>query len=69
METFAPAPALDSTLRTKMFCGVCPLKDGVDVYFHAGAELPHPERLLDGSGKGMRTVKLNAEKSLRPRRS
>ena len=50
---------------SKMFCGVCPLKDSVGIYFHAGAKLPDPEGLLEGSGKGMRAVKINSKKPLR----
>ncbi len=50
---------------SKMFCGVCPMKDSVGVYFHAGAKLPDPEGLLEGSGQGMRAVKISPRRPLR----
>ena len=51
---------------SKMFCGVCPMKDSVGIYFfHSGAKLPDPAGLLAGGGKGMRSVKINAKNPLR----
>jgi len=54
-----------SAAMSKMFCGVCPLKDSVGIYFHAGVKLPDPDGLLEGTGKGMRAVKINAKRPLR----
>lgn len=49
-----------------MFCGVCPLKDSVGIYFHSGVKLPDPEGLLEGAGKGMRHVKIRSAEDMRP---
>ncbi len=43
---------------SKMFCGIGPLRNGVNLYFHQGAKLPDPDGLLEGTGKGMRHVKI-----------
>jgi len=54
-EKSAPGTA---TKMSKMFCGIGPLKDSVNLYFHQGAGLPDPDGLLEGTGKGMRHVKI-----------
>ena len=48
-----------------MFCGIGPLRNGVNLYFHQGAKLPDPDDLLEGTGKGMRHVKIRSTKDIR----
>jgi len=48
-----------------IFCGIGPLKGRVNVYFRQGALLPDPEGLLEGTGKGMRHVKIRAPGDIR----
>ncbi len=50
---------------SKMFCGIGPLKNGVNLYFHQGAKLPDPDGLLEGTGKGMRHVKIRGDSDIR----
>jgi len=50
----------------QMFCGISPHKDSVSLYFMKGARLPDPHRILQGAGKGMRSVKICSDKDLRP---
>ncbi|MFQ5817517.1 MAG: DUF1801 domain-containing protein [Terriglobia bacterium] len=57
--------ARNKEMRVKdMFCGIGPLKQGVNLFFHQGAKLP--DRLLAGTGKGMRHVKIRAARDIRP---
>lgn len=49
-----------------MFCGIGPLQQGVNFYFHQGAKLADPDRLLAGTGKGIRHVKIRAATDIRP---
>jgi len=57
----------DEEMRMKgMFCGIGPLKAGVNFYFHRGARLPDPHGLLEGAGKGMRHVKIRSAGDLHP---
>lgn len=37
---------------------ICPLKDYVRLGFYLGGELPDPEKLLEGSGKRLRHIKI-----------
>lgn len=48
-----------------MFCAIGPLKNGVNLYFGQGAILPDPHKLLEGTGKGMRHVKIRSTADLR----
>ena len=63
-EKSAPGAAAK---MSKMFCGIGPLKDSVNLYFHQGARLPDPDGLLEGTGKGMRHVKIRSTKDIRAR--
>ena len=47
-----------------LFCYIKPLRDGVDLGFHHGAELDDPAGLLTGTGKRMRRVRLAPETPL-----
>jgi hypothetical protein len=49
-----------------LFCYIAPLKNGVNLGFYRGARLPDPEGLLEGTGKGLRHVKIRAAADLRP---
>ncbi len=51
---------------SSMFCGIGPLGNGVNLYFHQGTRLPDPEGLLEGTGKGMRHVKIRKASDIRP---
>lgn len=44
--------------RTDAFCYIAPFKGHVNLGFMAGADLPDPAGLLEGTGKNMRHVKL-----------
>ena len=50
----------------EMFCGISPHKDTVSLYFMRGAKLPDPHGILEGTGKGMRHLKIRGDKDLRP---
>ncbi|MBS1913105.1 MAG: DUF1801 domain-containing protein [Bacteroidetes bacterium] len=41
-------------------CGIGPGKDYVNFYLRQGAHLPDPDGLLEGTGKGMRHVKVRS---------
>ncbi len=47
------------------FCAVSPLKDRVNLYFMRGVDLPDPRGLLEGTGKGMRHIKIISLRQLR----
>lgn len=49
-----------------LFCYIAPLKNGVNLGFYRGARLPDPDGLLEGTGKGLRHVKIRAADDLRP---
>ena len=53
--------------RTRKFCAVSPHKAWVNLQFHNGASLPDPSRLLEGTGKSMRHVKVTAPADLESR--
>jgi hypothetical protein len=40
-------------------CYIAPFKSRINLGFLRGAELPDPEGLLEGTGKGLRHVKIN----------
>ncbi len=48
----------------KGFCAVAPHKNWVNIQFYAGADLPDPANLLEGTGKSMRHVKIRASGDL-----
>ena len=54
----------DAAMKS-MFCGIGPLKNGVNLYFAQGAQLPDPHHRLEGTGKGMRHVKIRSDEDLR----
>lgn len=58
------APTKEMKMK-EMFCGISPHKDTVGLYFHHGAKLPDPKKILEGAGKGMRQVKIRSDKDLR----
>jgi len=46
------------------FCWIAPAKQHVSLGFYYGAELPDPEKLLEGTGKLMRHVKIRIVEDL-----
>ncbi|MCC6575489.1 MAG: DUF1801 domain-containing protein [Planctomycetes bacterium] len=42
----------------KMICAIMAARDHVNMVFHYGAKLNDPKKLLEGTGKGMRHIKL-----------
>ena len=57
----------DKEMRMRgMFCGIGPMKAGINLYFHQGVKLPDPDGLLEGTGKGMRHVKIRSRADIRP---
>jgi hypothetical protein len=48
-----------------MICSLLPAKSWVTLGIRGGAELPDPQKLLEGSGKVHRHVKLKAESDLK----
>ena len=46
------------------FCYIAVQRDHVNLGFNYGAELPDPERLLEGPGKLLRHVKIASEEDL-----
>jgi hypothetical protein len=58
-----PASLLGYSVGPKMVdtvCTIMPLKAGVNLGIYRGAELPDPERLLTGTGKVHRHVRLSS---------
>lgn len=51
-----------------MFSYIGPLKNGVNLGFARATRLPDPHRLLEGTGKNMRHVKIRADKDIHPGR-
>jgi hypothetical protein len=47
------------------FCYIAPLRNGANLGFHQGVSLPDPNRLLEGTGKNLRHVKIRSPKDLR----
>jgi len=62
------APALEETIKwgypcyvgAGNVCSIMPYKDHVNLAFFRGIELTDPDGLLEGTGKGMRHVKVYA---------
>ncbi|HKZ59221.1 MAG TPA: DUF1801 domain-containing protein [Candidatus Thermoplasmatota archaeon] len=48
-------------------CWIIVYKDHVDFGFFNGAKLKDPEGLLEGTGKGLRHVKVRESKDIRPK--
>ncbi len=48
-------------------CSIIPYPDHVNLAFFRGAELDDPNELLEGTGKGMRHVKISSAKDIRRR--
>ncbi|MEE9285792.1 MAG: DUF1801 domain-containing protein [Dehalococcoidia bacterium] len=46
--------------RHAIFCYIAPLKDSVNLGFYRGIQLPDPQGLLRGAGKGLRHVKVQS---------
>ena len=49
------------------FCAIAPMKDRVNFYFMRGIDLPDPKAMLEGTGKGMRHVKVRTLKEANSR--
>lgn len=48
-----------------MFCGIQPQRNWVNLIFYHGAELPDPQGALEGTGKGMRHVKVRKPEEIK----
>jgi hypothetical protein len=48
-----------------LFCSIMPLKKYASLFFYRGTELPDPQRLLEGSGKRLRHVKIRRPGDIR----
>jgi hypothetical protein len=48
-------------------CSIMPYPDHINLVFFRGAELADPDELLEGTGKGMRHVKIRTAKDIRKR--
>lgn len=48
-------------------CSIMPHTNHVNLVFFRGAELDDPDKLLEGTGKGMRHVKISSAKDIRKR--
>jgi hypothetical protein len=53
--------------KSEHFCYISAQKDDVNLGFYYGAELPDPEKLLRGTGKLLRHVKIREVKAIRSR--
>mgnify|MGYP001568586229 CR=1 FL=1 len=51
--------------RDGMVCGIQPQRNWVNLIFYRGVELPDPEGVLDGAGKGIRAVKVKKPDDIR----
>ncbi len=51
--------------KTEHFCYISAQKDDVNLGFYYGAELSDPEKLLQGTGKLLRHVKIREPKAIR----
>lgn len=50
--------------KTEHFCWIMPATNHVNLGFNYGAELPDPKKLLEGTGKIFRHVKIKSVKDL-----
>ena len=53
--------------KSEHFCYISAQKDDVNLGFYYGAELPDPDKLLRGTGKLLRHVKIREAKAIRSR--
>jgi hypothetical protein len=53
--------------KSEHFCYISAQKDDVNLGFYYGAELPDPQKLLRGTGKLLRHVKIREPKTIRSR--
>jgi hypothetical protein len=53
--------------KSEHFCYISAQKDDVNLGFYYGAELPDPQKLLRGTGKFLRHVKIREPKTIRSR--
>jgi hypothetical protein len=53
--------------KSEHFCYISAQKDDINLGFYYGAELPDPEKLLQGTGKLLRHVKIREPKTVRSR--
>src|SRR5438132_11097032 len=53
--------------KSEHFCYISAQKDDVNLGFYYGAELPDPQKLLRGTGKLLRHVKIREPKAIRSR--
>jgi hypothetical protein len=56
-----------SPKKSEHFCYISAQKDDVNLGFYYGAELPDPDKLLQGTGKLLRHVKIREPKAIRSR--
>lgn len=42
------------------FCGIFPMEDSVNLVFEFGILLPDPERILEGTGKQVRSIRIRS---------
>ena len=66
-ETLHPGWKVVSYGHADKFCAIAPHKNTVNLQFHQGASLDDPARLLTGTGKSMRHVKLGKPADARGR--
>ena len=46
------------------FCAIAPHNNWVNIQFHNGVALPDPDKLMQGTGKSMRHVKIQDRKDI-----
>lgn len=51
--------------KTEHFCWIMPASKHVNLGFNYGAELPDPKKLLEGTGKLFRHIKIKSEAQLK----
>lgn len=49
----------------EMICTVIPSKKGIKLGFYKGAELPDPDKLLEGTGKNSRYVEIRSAEQIK----
>jgi hypothetical protein len=53
--------------KSEHFCYISAQKEDINLGFYYGAELPDPEKLLEGTGKLLRHVKIREPQAIRAR--
>lgn len=53
-------------VQNGLLCSITAFKDHINLGFYKGAELTDPEGLLEGTGKGVRHVKVYSNEDIRP---